>query len=428
MVFPIITLIALGVLLWQLNLLHFRRLPITLYATGIFLFATSAATQGQENEIRVPSGVTYQLIATYSVDRLNQILTSELKEFSDFPMSYPPARYPVKLYRITYPSVIPEHNSRPTSASGLLAVPESGADTMPVVSYQHGTVFSKTEVPSHPDNSMETRLMIAQFAGQGYMVIGADYFGKGISPETDSFLVKASTQQACLDMMLAAQAVSVNLKLHWGPLFLSGWSQGGWSTMVFLNKLESLGIPVKAAAVASAPNDMFAIMNRWLHAPENHDAVYLPGLAILQINAYEEYYGLPNLTLSAFKPQYQSIARDLYLNKITYAEAGPKLPKRMNDLLQDDFIAGSSLGSSRYWALLQDSQAFRWRSITPLHTYYGDEDEVVPAYIATLPVSYQKFVGGASAVGIEVKKANHRGTFVYAVANQKKWFDQLLTK
>jgi len=39
--------------------------------------------------------------------------------------------------------------------------------------------------------------MIAEFAGQGYAVIGADYFGKGLSPEADSYLVKASTQQAC---------------------------------------------------------------------------------------------------------------------------------------------------------------------------------------------------------------------------------------
>jgi pimeloyl-ACP methyl ester carboxylesterase len=398
-----------------------------LVAMGILLLAAGGLARGQGDEIAVPSGVKYQLIGTYGVDRLNHILTAELKEFCAFPMSYPPARYPVKLYRITYPSVIPEQNNRPTVASGLLAMPESGADTMPVVSYQHGTVFSKTEVPSHPEESMETRLMIAQFAGQGYLVIAADYFGKGASTEKDSFLVKASTQQACLDMMLAAEAVVTDLKLHRGPLFLSGWSQGGWATMVFLNKLESLGIPVRAAAVASAPTDMFAIMNRWLHAPEDHDAVYLPGLAVLQLNAYENYYGLPGLTESAFKPQYVSVARDLYLNKISYPEAAPQLPKRMIDLFQDSFVAASSVGSSRYWSILQDNQAYRWRSKTPLHTYFGDDDEVVPPYIATLPVDYQKLMGGAETTGVEVAKADHRGTFVYAVADQKKWFDQLLS-
>src|ERR1017187_5331431 len=52
-------------------------------------------------EHSAPSGVHYQLIETYSVDRLNQILTTELKAFSDYPVSYPPARYRVRLYRVT---------------------------------------------------------------------------------------------------------------------------------------------------------------------------------------------------------------------------------------------------------------------------------------------------------------------------------------
>jgi hypothetical protein len=399
-----------------------------LFAAWYSLLAGWALAEKVQEELAVPSGVKYQQIGTYGIERLNQILTAELKEFSDFPVTYPAARYSVRLYRIIYPSVIPEQNNRPTIASGLLVVPERGTDTMPVVSYQHGTVFSKTAVPSHPDESMETRLMIAQFAGQGYLMIAADYFGKGLSPESDSYLVKPSTQQACLDMMLSAKAVSDDLKLHYGPLFLSGWSQGGWCTMVFLNKLESLSIPVKAAATASSPNDLFAIINRWIHLPDDHDAVYLPALLALQLNAYQEYYGLPGLAQSAIKAQYQSPARDLYLNKLTWEEAGPKLPKRLSEMLQEDFVAASSVGTGRYWSILQESQAYRWRSKTPLRTYYGDADEVTPAFIATLPVGYQNIMGGAETTGVEVTgKATHRGTFVYAVAEEKKWFDQLLS-
>ncbi len=123
--------------------------------------------------------------------------------------------------------------------------------------------------------------------------------------------------------------------------------------MVFLNKLESVGIPVKAAATAGAPEDLFAIINRWLHARQEGDAVYLPALLVLQLNAYEEYYGLPGLARASIKPQYQSAARDLYLNKITWEQASPQLPKHLSDLLQDDFIAAGSVGNSRYWEILQ---------------------------------------------------------------------------
>lgn len=66
----------------------------------------------------------------------------------------------------------------------------------------------------------------------GLPVVAADYFGKGRSPEPNSYIVKPSTQQACFDMLMAAQAVSVDLGIEFTPLF-SGWSQGGWRRWSF---------------------------------------------------------------------------------------------------------------------------------------------------------------------------------------------------
>jgi ribosomal protein S8 len=38
-------------------------------------------------------------------------------------------------------------------------------------------------------------------------VVGADYFGMGISTEPEGYLVKASHQQACFDFLVAAKGV-----------------------------------------------------------------------------------------------------------------------------------------------------------------------------------------------------------------------------
>ncbi|MEH0071109.1 alpha/beta hydrolase [Pannonibacter sp. Pt2-lr] len=126
------------------------------------------------------------------------------------------------------------------------------------MSYQHGTVYLKQQVPSYPDQSPETQLMIAQFAGQGYLLIGADYFGLGDSPETEGYMVKASHQQATYDMLIASRSVLNAMKLEDSKLFLAGWSQGGYVTMAMVQKLEQAGVPVTAAATASAPIDIFA--------------------------------------------------------------------------------------------------------------------------------------------------------------------------
>jgi pimeloyl-ACP methyl ester carboxylesterase len=393
----------------------------------------AAAVRGQA---AAPAGgslsrITVEEIGAYDVERMNKILTTELAEFSDFEISYEPARYGVKLYRVTYPSVIPEQNNRPTAASGLIAIPQlDGANLagkLPVVSYQHGSVFGQDEVPSSLENSAETRLMVAVFGGQGYMVIGADYFGRGLSTEPNSYIVKASTQQACLDMLFAAQTASEELGVEMGPLFLSGWSQGGYSAFVFLNRLENLGIPVKAIGVASGPVDMYATVNRWANAWEPIDAVYIPPLQSNMILAFEAYYELPGLAASAIKPEYLETARQLFRGELTYEEAAPLLPTRFPDLLRDDFKAAIAAGQGRYSALLQDGHAYRWRMATPSRVYTGGSDEVTPIFIGTLPVGYQKVIGGAEVTAVDAgPKADHRGVFLFGMKDQKQWFDELL--
>jgi hypothetical protein len=408
-------------------------IPLRLLLGILMLLLSCVASQAKEaaDKISLPSGITCEWIGSYSVDRLNQVLTKEVREqLSDYPVTYTPACNAVTLYRITYRSVIPELGNKLTLASGLLAIPETGGGKFPVVSYQHGTVFSKTAVPSRPEESMETRLMLAQFAGQGYIVVAADYFGKGSSRETDGYLAKASTQQACLDMLTAGKAVSDKLGTHWGPLFVTGWSQGGWATMVFLNKLESVGIPVTAAAPICAPEDLFACINHWIHDPSSGDSVFLPELLALQLHAYERYYRLPGLADAAIRPEYRAAARDLYLDKLAWPGLLKKFPRHPAEMLQPAFIAESSLCTGKYWEITQQNQAYRWRSKTPVRNYYGAEDEIVPAYIARLPSGYQQVMAGAESSGAEVQgaKANHHGAFVAAVAREKKWFDSLQEK
>lgn len=142
---------------------------------------------------------------------------------------------------MTYNSVVPEQANRRIRTTGLVAVPDTRGARLPVLSYQHGTVYGKHEVPSQPEHSPETQLMIAQFAGQGYIVMGADYFGMGDTSEPEGYLVKASHQQATVDMLAAGHDVIRALGFEAGALFLGGWSQGGYVTTALLETLEETG-------------------------------------------------------------------------------------------------------------------------------------------------------------------------------------------
>ncbi len=402
----------------------------TLTMTVGALFAQSAASKpaAAAEKYRSAGGdVKFQFIGRYDIERLNRILTTERAEFSSIEIQYPAASNPVDLYKVVYTTVIPEESNRPTVVSGLIAVPQVSGSELPMLSYQHGTVFSRNEVPSSIEDSAETRLAIACFAAQGYIVAAADYVGKGVSSEPDGWLVKECTTQTCFDMLFAARAVCTALNITPGKLFLSGWSQGSFNTAALLHRLEKNGIPVEAAAMASAPNDIYLAVNRWIHAPSPLDVDWLVGAASLLIQSYENYYGLSGLASEAIKPQYLEAARDLYANRISWTEAAKKLPSKVKDLLTDEFIRQGTLANSRFFRRLQLNSSYHWRFATPVVYYYGDLDEVMSPYMVQLPVEYQKTLGGASTQAVSAgKDANHRGTFVFGLADQKARFDAML--
>ncbi|HWL68846.1 MAG TPA: alpha/beta fold hydrolase, partial [Geminicoccus sp.] len=290
----------------------FARLA-ALLALLLGIASATPTARAQEGEpVRLASGISYQLITRWDVDRLNQILEVDTQAFAGIATRYTPAINAVRLFRVSYPSVIPEHGNRPTVATGLLAVPEVEGTALPMVSYQHGTVYGKEEVPSFPEQSPETQLMIAQFAGQGYLLIGADYFGMGQSEEPEGYMVKGSHQQATFDMLMASRAVLADLKLDNDKLFLAGWSQGGFVTMAFLEKLEQADVPVQAAATASAPVDVFVALNGFLNFPRKNDASWVTTLFILSSFSFEHYYGVPGLARSLINDEHYEISRKAY--------------------------------------------------------------------------------------------------------------------
>ena len=54
---------------------------------------------------------------------------------------------------------------------------------------------------------------------------------------------------------------------------------------------------------------------------------------------------------------------------------------------------------------------------------------LTPALMGDPFMVYQQSIGSTQVEAFSAgPKANHRGTFAYAVAEQKKWFDSLLTR
>ncbi|MDU0956387.1 MAG: alpha/beta hydrolase, partial [Bradyrhizobium sp.] len=107
-------------------------------ALALCLMWPVASLAQDKGVVRVTSDVSYEFLARWDTDRLNKILTIDTPKFASVTVSYTPAVNAVRLYRITYASVVPERGNKPIRATGLLAVPEITETSLPMVSYQHG--------------------------------------------------------------------------------------------------------------------------------------------------------------------------------------------------------------------------------------------------------------------------------------------------
>jgi pimeloyl-ACP methyl ester carboxylesterase len=388
-----------------------------------FVLPSPSASAQNSAPIQVSSGISYQFIGHWDVDKLNQVLKTDTPKFFGVEVSYTPARNAVRLYRVTYNSVIPEQGNRPIVASGLIAIPDTAQTTFPMLSYQHGTVYERQQVPSFPDQSAETQLMLAQFAGQGYIVIGADYFGMGTSTEPEGYMVKGSHQQATFDMLMASRAVLAQMKITAPKLFLGGWSQGGFVTMAFLEKLESAGVPVEAAATASAPVDVFVTLSGFLDFPRKNDAVWVPTLFILSSFSYENYYGVPGLARSLLTDSAYENSRKAY-EKQPFDMS--KIPTDLHKLIRPEYFQPQYFANSTYGRLIAEhGQAYRWVIKSPVRTYYGESDEAISTGLGQLAATYQHAMGEGNkqVEAVSTGKTSHRGTYATAVPQWKVWFD-----
>ncbi len=398
-----------------------RMLAFAVVALGMVSNTLPASAQGP---VRVSSDVQYELIGRWDADKLNKVLTDYTPKFFGVTVKYTAAKNAVKFYRVTYSSVVPERGNKPIVATGLVAIPDVAGTSFPMVSYQHGTVYGKEQVPSFPDQSPETQLMLAQFAGQGYIVIGADYFGMGSSKESEGYMVKASHQQASYDMLLASRAVLADLKLSSNKLFVSGWSQGGFVAMAFLEKLEAAGVKVDAAATASAPVDVSVALNGFLSFPRKNDADWVNSLFILSSFAFENYYGVPGLARSLIADAYYDVARKAYLREpFNVAD----VPTDLRKLIKPDYFNPLFFAESAYGKLVAQTQAYRWVIKSPVRNYYGEADEAIAIGLGKLAMTYAQAMGnGNSQVeAVSTGQTSHRGTYATAVPQWKTWFDGL---
>ena len=187
-----------------------------------------------------------------------------------------------------------------------------------------------------------------------------------------------------------------------------------------LEKLEAVGMPVKAATTASAPADAFAAFNGFLNFPRKIDASWITTIFMLNVFSFENYHNMPGLARSLLTDETYEISRKAYYREPFDPAA---VPTDLRKLIRPEYFDAQFFANSAYGRLVAQTSAYRWVIKTPVRTYYGLTDEAIRIEIGQLPMTYQKAIGNDKVEAVPTGDTSHRGTFATAVPQWKAWFD-----
>jgi len=341
------------------------------------------------------------------------------------------ARHDVELRRLTTSTRLPETGEQ-VQVSGLLALPVGSQGSLPVVSWQHGTILSFDQVPSNltrleaetyelRDNvdSLETLFNIQRFAGSGYAVIAADYLGKGPFRDgrAEAYAVKDATVRCCLDVLQAGVRELEKSGLRPSALFLNGWSQGALNTQWLNQELQRRGAKVAATAAQSPFNDLPDTFHYWSSPqsfiPSTEKSYPLPPAwivpcLIVLLGSYRRYYGLTDLFETAIKPQYLAFAEKYWSDYRLDAEVAQTVPATADFLTDGFFERFTHDTNSKLLRRLAANSTTFWDYDSPIRFYYGLADEALYPGLVKMALAS----GGRSMAGVPVTGASHRATFL----------------
>ena len=377
-------------------------------------------------------------------------IKSYLRDYEIPPFT--PAANDVDLYRIGFRSSIPEQN-RFVTAYGIAGIPKTSSESLPVVSWEHQTSFSKKYAASQAfsyklsdfeyGQTLSTRLKIAHYAGQGYAVISADQFGLGNSTENYAYQVKKSNQQASFDLYSKSLDLIKSLGKSSSDLFLAGWS-GGWVTVMgFLEALENKGIKVQGASVAAGPWDQVMLMNSAIFTPRDGsdgntpDASWLNFLLIytaFSLSGYNEKASIAEDVLG----KYYEAARKLYTGE--YKEQKPSadqlgilvdgqyLPNQVGKILPEKYTSDpEAFTKSPYAQLLREASSGNIPLSSDVMMVYGGQDELMSPKLAAILFERQSIGFGKENISLNiVDSANHRAAFLSMMDDSLDWFNAKL--
>jgi pimeloyl-ACP methyl ester carboxylesterase len=397
---------------------HFSRLFVAaLLILPLALASCDIANKPDEPDIRYL--VDYTLAG--------ELTPQQIIDYYDNPLVSLIAVNDVKAYRISY--LTQTIDGTDVIASGLILVPAVSRPSVLVLN--RGTLFSKSEAPSLFDPAVSDNNSAWTYFGpvvssSGYMIIMPDLLGFGASASVfHPYFVTRSQGRVSLDMMKAASEFFELEGIERGNrLFLTGYSQGGTTTMALLKANQAENPPpfnITAASVGGGAYDLLDVSRSILSA----DTLgFAPNYAYL-VASYDRTYALNRDMETIFRPPYAAriFGENLFGGQLTGEEIDARLTSVTADLFQESFLT-SFLGNGEQAlkSLLSGNDLSDFPVTVPLRIYHGDQDEVVPIDAAIRSFEKIRQNSPASIEFVTIPGGTHESSALEYASQTLNWF------
>ncbi|QNS06506.1 alpha/beta fold hydrolase family protein [Streptomyces xanthii] len=329
-------------------------------------------------------------------------------------------RHGVRAYRLTYRTV--DAHGRPTTATGLLALPTGGPRRLDVVSDTHGTMVHRDYAPSVTTDFGRVPAYLNAAAGKA--VAAPDYLGLGKGPGVHPYMDTASSVTASLDMLRAARHASARLgRPLTGDVYATGFSQGGQVAMALGRTLEAGAdhhFRLRALAPVSGPYDLSGQEIPALYDGRVNDTsgLFYTAYFLVAQNRLHPIYKDP---AEVFRAPYADRVEALFDGEHGEEDIVAALPATVKELLTPEFYARMQhpTGALRE-AIAANDGACAWKPSVPVRLYAAEGDTDVPIGNAESCAAQL----GSGAPIFNQGPTDHFGSFKAAAPKVTKWFNR----
>jgi len=353
-------------------------------------------------------------LGTMTPNNIEQILSSANMTIP-FTLSYLVETISIKYYSV-------DGNGRQTIVSGAILVPQ-GTDNLPLVSIQHGTETKRELVASvSPTNSTEGVVGLIM-ASMGYLVVVPDYLGFGTSNVMHPYTHAASLIPSIIDIMRAGKSFSSQNQIALdGRIFLTGYSEGGYATLVTQRAIEaeySQEFNLTAVAPMAGAYDLYGMMQTLFQTGQYNHTAYIAYILTAYNNIYEW-----DRASDFFNAPYSSTVQSLFDGSKTYAEVLNQLPSTFYALMDSTFVNNVRNGNEpAFTASLQENTLLDWIPQAPINFFHGDADDISPYQNSVTAVQKLIANGGTNIQLTTIPGGNHDTSGPIAVVGAIQWFE-----